>query len=249
MPLVGGVHLADRATAADMPCKCRVRPWKCRRRVTLTAISRLRAPRGSSCRPMIPVEQSWHAWTTATNFRGWDMWVQQRRIGMHIIHRWPETALKTIANTQVPANQWVHVAVTYDGSRSAGGVRVFYDGQQQATNFENNTLLDQTQSTRTDVPFRVGQRTTQNPFSGGVHEVRLYQRRLRNSEVQALARAEWFANVVSLPAEERGSAAPDDVVHLVAGRHGSAVPVASRRQRQVGARKAGNHRTGHRSPT
>ena len=32
---------------------------------------------------------------------------------------------------QLPADQWVHVAVVYDGSRKAAGLKVYVNGQPQ----------------------------------------------------------------------------------------------------------------------
>src|SRR5262249_15077060 len=31
--------------------------------------------------------------------RGWDLWVEGGRVGTHIIHRWPEDAVKVVTNT------------------------------------------------------------------------------------------------------------------------------------------------------
>ena len=71
---------------------------------------------------------------SAATYRGWDLWVEGRRIGAHIINKWPENAIKVVTRDQLPADQWVHVAVAYDGSSKAAGVQVYVNGKSQPTN-------------------------------------------------------------------------------------------------------------------
>lgn len=131
----------------------------------------------------------------ANDYRGWDFWVQQRRIGMHIINKWPDAALKVVAKPQVKANAWVHVTVTYDGSGKAAGVKVYYDGKPQETNVERDRLSG---TIRTGVPFKLGQRHTSEPLSGAaLQDLRLYQRALRPAEVEALARLSRFSAILA----------------------------------------------------
>jgi hypothetical protein len=134
-------------------------------------------------------------------FRGWDFWVQRRQVGAHVINQWSDNALKVVAKKQVPANQWTHVAVSYDGSGKASGVKVYYSGQAEATNVEADTL---TETTRTDVPFRIGQRRATSILSGAaIQDLRLYKRALEPAEVHTLASASRFAAILSKPADQR----------------------------------------------
>ena len=64
------------------------------------------------------------------DYRGWDFWIEGRRVGMHLVHRWPEDAIKVVSKQQVPANEWVHVLVSYDGSQKAAGVKIFVNGKR-----------------------------------------------------------------------------------------------------------------------
>ncbi len=36
-------------------------------------------------------------------YRGWDVWLENDRIGMHFIHAWPQNAIKFVSNQGVPA--------------------------------------------------------------------------------------------------------------------------------------------------
>jgi hypothetical protein len=53
------------------------------------------------------------------HFGGWDLWLENGRIGSHIVNKWQENAVKVVANTPLRPNEWNHVFVTYDGSGQA----------------------------------------------------------------------------------------------------------------------------------
>ncbi|QDT73723.1 DUF1553 domain-containing protein [Lacipirellula limnantheis] len=137
-------------------------------------------------------------------FRGWDLWSEGRRVGAHIVNKWPENALKVVTGEQLPADQWVHITVAYDGSRKASGVKVYVNGELKPTNVTADSL---TETTRTTVPLKVGQRHTSSPLSGvSVEDVRVYARALADSEARSLANAALFAAVIAAPAEQRDAA-------------------------------------------
>lgn len=144
------------------------------------------------------------------SFRGWDLWVEGRRIGGHLINQWPENAIKVVTRDQLPADQWVHVALVYDGSRKAAGLQVFVNGQPQPTNATADSL---TATTKSKIPLKIGQRHTGSPISGvSLQDMRLYARRLSEGEVVSLGNAA-LASIVATPAEKR---TPADVDALYA---------------------------------
>src|SRR6202012_2175766 len=88
-------------------------------------------------------------------YRGWDCWLEGNKPTIHIIHDWPKNALKVSANNMLTKDRWNLVCVTYDGSSSAKGVKIYINGELQETTVLNDTLSD---SIRTTVPFKLGQR-------------------------------------------------------------------------------------------
>ena len=142
-------------------------------------------------------------------YQGWDFWVQGRRIGTHIVSNWPGDALKVVARNQVPGNVWTHVAMTYDGSSQAAGVKIYYNGQAQPTNVENDKLKG---SIKTAVPFRIGERNGSEPVSGaGIQDLRLYQRALAPAEVESMAKATRFSGILAKAADQRTDAEKNDL--------------------------------------
>ncbi len=139
----------------------------------------------------------------ADGYQGWDLWVEQRRIGMHVVHRWPDQALKVVARDQLPANQWVHVAVSYDGSGKAAGVKVYYDGRPQETNVQNDRLSG---SIKTQVPLTIGQRDQGEAFSGGLRDLRIDAQNLDPARIMNLAQSGRIATLLTAAAEQRTEA-------------------------------------------
>ncbi len=41
----------------------------------------------------------------ANDFRGWDVWMENGAIGMHLIHKWPGNALKAVSQKRLAENQ------------------------------------------------------------------------------------------------------------------------------------------------
>ncbi|MDA1038874.1 MAG: DUF1553 domain-containing protein [Planctomycetota bacterium] len=139
----------------------------------------------------------------ANAYRGWDVWVQGRRIAMHLIHAWPENALKVVANGQLKPDTWTLVTITYNGSGKADGIKIYYDGTlQERPKIENNTFKKG--SIRTEVPLTIGGRSQgATAHSVGLANLTLWGRPLSAGEVAGLSRAQLIADIVTLPPTER----------------------------------------------
>jgi hypothetical protein len=139
----------------------------------------------------------------SADFRGWDMWVEGRRVGTHIINKWPDKAIKVVTRDQLPADKWVHVAVAYDGTSKAAGVRIYVDGKLQRA----NVVADSLEGTiRTNRGLKIGQRNSSSPLSGAtIQDVRIYARQLAEREMASLAGLS-LADVVAAPPEKRTEA-------------------------------------------
>jgi hypothetical protein len=134
--------------------------------------------------------------------RGWDLWMEQDKVGMHIINTWPNDALKVTSKQPLQPNQWYHVLVSYDGSAKAAGVRVYINGVQQAV----DVFTDKLQNTiRTKVPFKIGQRHGSERLRDvAVQDLRMYGRALTPAEVVQLAQTPRAIELLRLPADKRG---------------------------------------------
>lgn len=145
-------------------------------------------------------------------YRGWDFWMQQRRVGMHIINNWPEKGLKVVSKAQIPSNEWVHVAVTYDGSRNASGLQIYINGVVQEKNVENNKL--DTSTIRTATPWRIGSRSVGSPLTGAISELRIDRRVLSAGEVDSLAKLSRYQTTLAKTVDQRTKPETDELYNF-----------------------------------
>jgi hypothetical protein len=142
-------------------------------------------------------------------YRGWDLWMQGGRVGSHIIHHWPDNALKVVANKPIPVNKWVHITLTYDGSRKASGIAVYYDGQPQPVAVEADHL---TKTTRTSVPLAIGQRNQGDRVNNlAVQDVRVFGRAVSSRDAAQLAKASRVAAILAKGEKDRSPAERDEL--------------------------------------
>ncbi|QVL31586.1 DUF1553 domain-containing protein [Telmatocola sphagniphila] len=121
--------------------------------------------------------------------RGWDLWMENDRVGTHFISNWPDNAVKVVSKTPLKLNQWQQVVITFDGSAKGEGVRIFVDGNAQAVDILSNNLKPDS-TTRTKVPFQIGARGDNNRNDKiAIGDVRLYDRRLDVAEVERLSKS------------------------------------------------------------
>jgi hypothetical protein len=101
----------------------------------------------------------------------------------------------------VPLGQWRHVAMTYDGSRLAAGIRIYVDGKPQ----ELRVLIDHSNNnTNSKEPLRIGHGPGKDDrFRGAIDDARVYDRALSPEEVSVVAAPESASEIAAIPAARR----------------------------------------------
>ena len=139
-----------------------------------------------------------------SGYRGWDLWLEGGRLGMHLVSSWPTDAFKVVTNAPLEANRWQHVTLTYDGSSKGGGIRIYFNGKQQPVAVPVDVLKS---TTRTGVACKIGQRESTDKVNGvGIQDLRLYDRALTPDEALQLATGTRGAWLASKPEAERNEA-------------------------------------------
>jgi len=135
-------------------------------------------------------------------YRGYDMWVQGRSIGTHVVNTWPSNALKAVSVDQLKINTWQHVIITYDGSQKAKGVKIHIDGKLSDNAVEADTLDGATETT---AAFKIGSRSQGANWRGGVDDIRIYDRALSTKEINSFP-GNPIEHILSIPPNERQAA-------------------------------------------
>ena len=136
------------------------------------------------------------------DYRGWDLYQNNKRVAAHFVHKWPDDAFKVSTKDDVLKDKaWHHVFVTYDGSSKAKGVKLYVDGVEAKVKVDKDELKG---SIRTKAPLRVGERTGGHVFERGrVQDVRLYGRKLDGAEVKSLAKAVRLQSFLRIATDQR----------------------------------------------
>jgi hypothetical protein len=85
---------------------------------------------------------------------GFELMLENGKLRWSCIHLWPGCAASVETTEDFPVGKWVQVTVTYDGSSTASGLRIYYDGQPVVAPVKYDHL---DKSISTDV-MRVGAR-------------------------------------------------------------------------------------------
>lgn len=115
--------------------------------------------------------------------RGYDLLLEGGKVVTHLLHRWPDNGLKVSAKETLQKEKWQHVALTYDGSRKATGIRIYIGGQPATLDIHNDSL---TETAATDKPFHIGLRQRSLPFRGRLDDLQIVSGNLQLSQVQEL---------------------------------------------------------------
>lgn len=114
-------------------------------------------------------------------YEGFDLWMDDKgRLKSHLINKWPINAIAKYSTQSVNDDKWHNVAVTYDGSGKAEGIKLYIDGIEDAGVIERNSL---TGSIHTDCPVTIGSRNGGWRIQGQISDLHIFKKELSAREV------------------------------------------------------------------
>jgi hypothetical protein len=129
-----------------------------------------------------------------SNADGYNLCLENGKLQLNLCKRWLDDALRVETVEAIPVREWVHVAVTYDGSRFADGVHLWINGEEAS----KKVLLDElNQAFASKDVFRLGAGGLTPPFRGTIDDVRLFGVELSEGEVAILATPESVSELVT----------------------------------------------------
>ena len=115
------------------------------------------------------------SWTDAGS-RGYQLLIEDGKLTAGLIHFWPGNAIGIRARDPLPLKEWVHVAITYNGSSRAGGLTLYVNGKPAPCEVVRDHLTKNITGGGND-HLTVGQRFRDRGFKNGlVDEIKVFDR-------------------------------------------------------------------------
>ncbi|QEH38945.1 Planctomycete cytochrome C [Aquisphaera giovannonii] len=152
------------------------------------------------------------AWTDAGS-RGYEVLIEDGRLAAHLVHFWPGNALGIRTKAELPIGRWVHVAMAYDGSSRAAGLRLYVDGRPADCEVVRDALTKNITGGGGD-DIAIGQRFRDRGFKNGlVDDVSVFRRAITRVEAAQLHDP---ATLPGLLSRDPSSYTPDERRDLLA---------------------------------
>jgi hypothetical protein len=139
--------------------------------------------------------------------RGFGFYLKDGHLQGNLVLRWLDDCGRVESQDSVPLNRWSHVALVYDGTRMASGIRLYLNGQPLKVKVN---LDDMNQSFDVKEPLRIGAGMgPENRFHGSIDEVHIYRAAFSPAEVAVLAVPETVGQLSRLAPAQRSEAQVD----------------------------------------
>jgi len=166
--------------------------------------------------------------------RGVELIWQKGRLQLNLVHDWGTDEIIAATRDPLPTGKWHHLIVSYDGSRTAAGLRVITNGQESPLLVHRDSLAGTLQCGE---PLRIGRRDSGLGFYGLLDEFRVLPRAVTVSEATGWADSEQLCDVLARPAAER-SASEQHLLKEYYIRHRASPELRALNERQQLARQA-----------
>ncbi|MEM9329600.1 MAG: DUF1549 domain-containing protein, partial [Bacteroidota bacterium] len=150
------------------------------------------------------------------SFRGYHLYLRNNRLEVMLAHTWPDNAIIERTTQDVPCDRWIHLMMTYDGSSSAGGLRLYLDGEEQEMEVEIdnlykdivfNYLEDQIYEEPIEPGLQIGARWRGKGIGGAlIDELMVYDVTLSGPEIRQIVGGSALVKITSKPVEKLSAA-------------------------------------------
>ena len=124
----------------------------------------------------------------ADDYRGWDLWLEDGKVGAHIIHKWPEDAIKVVSDADAQARRVAprvrHLRRQGEGRRASSLRRRQAPAVERRRRHAQGHDPDQGPRSRS-----AGGATRPGSRTPPIHDLRVYGQALSADEVEQLAGA------------------------------------------------------------
>jgi len=127
------------------------------------------------------------------DFEGYRGWLcklnKDRTLSFQLNHVWPDNAIDLQTTEKIPVNEWIHIAMTYDGSSQSSGVGTYINGTETSNKIHADklykSLLHGVNKTNwSNMPFQLGMELRKSITQVEMDELKVYNRSLSQKEIQ-----------------------------------------------------------------
>jgi len=122
------------------------------------------------------------------------------KIIVHLIGLAPDDTIKVTTDVRLKMQTWAHVAITYDGSGTADGLKVFVSGRPTVVTVNTNALK---QGFDTEAPLLLGRLPEGEYFKGTIADFRVYDLILDEQSVNSLIQSTLIGTRAGDPSDAR----------------------------------------------
>lgn len=135
---------------------------------------------------------------------GYAVQLENGHLQVNLVKRWLDDAIRVETAEALPLNEWQHVAVTYDGSRVAKGIKVYLNGKPVKMTVKLDLI---NQSFATEEPFRIGQGGgPDSGFHGLLDDLRIYKSCLSEDTIELLSVRGSITEILAIAKNRRSPA-------------------------------------------
>ena len=156
-----------------------------------------------------------HTRGTDCGYNGWDLAIEDGHLETRLARVWPGNAIAVRTTAPIPVDTWHQIAMTYDGTSHANGLRLYLNGVELETIVVRDSIKKQANVVVDHGgELVIGQRFRDRGLNGGmIDDVRVYERALTTPELLHLATGEPIQ-----PTMEYYAGAIDDSARLAASK-------------------------------
>ncbi|HEX3602308.1 MAG TPA: DUF1553 domain-containing protein [Lacipirellulaceae bacterium] len=142
---------------------------------------------------------------TDVGYNGFDLMLHSGILEARFYRIWPGNGIGVKSRTPIAGKKWQHIAVNYDGSSTAAGLKLFLDGTEMPTEILRDHIYKKASlPTFGSGALTLGERFRDRGFKDGeIDELRLFDRNLTTLEVSNLHDGVAKKNALADPQSHR----------------------------------------------
>ncbi len=159
-----------------------------------------------NARNPLPVVVLQRTFGTDVGYNGFDLMLTDGTLEARFYRVWPGNAIGVRAAKPIVRSEWQHLTMTYDGSSTARGLRLFLDGEELPTTVLRDGMQKSASlATHGSGNLTLGERFRDRGFRDGeIDELRIFKRAVSPLEVRNLHDSAALAAAVKTPQVNRG---------------------------------------------